>query len=94
MYGSFIDWAILLRVPLGDNIFGCIARHRGPEQIRLLLVLALYDGDGDAEMSEIELELEKFDRLSDEIISDGKHTCVNLSIVSVLLLGLLHNPLI
>ena len=91
MYGSFIDWAILLRVPLGDNIFGCIARHRGPEQIRLLLVLALYDGDGDAEMSEIELELEKFDRLSDEIISDGKHTCVNLSIVSVLLLGLLHN---
>ena len=55
----------------------------------MLLVLALFDGDGDA--SEIELELEKFDRLSDEIISDGKHTCVNLSIVSVLLLGLLHN---
>lgn len=78
-------------MPLGDNIFGCIARHRGPEQIRLLLVLALFDGDGDAEISEIELELEKFDRLSDEIISDGKHTCVNLSIVSVLLLGLLHN---
>ena len=91
MYGSFIDWAILLRVPLGDNIFGCITRHRGPEQIRLLLVLALFDGDGDAEISEIEHELEKFDRLSDEIISDAKHTCVNLSIVSVLLLGLLHN---
>ena len=78
-------------MPLGDNIFGCIARHRGPEQIRLLLVIALFDGDGDAEISEIEHELEKFDRLSDEIISDGKHTCVNLSIVSVLLLGLLHN---
>ena len=89
LYGSFIDWAILLRLPLGDNIFGCIARHRGPEQIRLLLVLALFDADGDGGISEIELE--KFDNLSDEIISDGKHTCVNLSIVSVMLLGLLHN---
>ena len=89
LYGSFIDWAILLRVPLGDNIFGCIARHRGPEQIRLLLVLALFDAEGDGEISEIELE--KFDHLSDQIISDGKDTCVNLSIVSVILLGLLHN---
>ena len=92
MYGSFIDWAILLRVPLGDNIFGCIARHRGREQIRLLMVLALFNTDGDGEIGEIELEgLEKFDHLSDEIISDGKHTCVNLSIVSMMLLGLLHN---
>ena len=56
------------------------------------MVLALFNTDGDGEIGEIELEgLEKFDHLSDEIISDGKHTCVNLSIVSMMLLGLLHN---
>ena len=89
LYGSFIDWAILLRVPLGDNVFGCIARHRGPEQIRLLLALALFDADGDGEISETELE--EFEKHSEEIISDGKQMCVNLSLVSVMLVGLLHN---
>ena len=89
VYGSFIDWAILLRVPLGDNVFGSIARHRGPEQIRLLLALALFDVDGDGEIDETELE--KFDQSAEEIIADGKQMCVNLSLVSVMLVGLLHN---
>ena len=89
LYGSFIDWAICLRLPLGDNVFGFIARRGGPEQVRLLLALARFDEDGDGSISEAELS--KFDKLSDEIISDGNAMCGNLAVVTALLLGLSHN---
>ena len=47
LYGSFIDWAIFMRLPLGDNVFGFIVKRGGPEQVRLLLALARFDEDGD-----------------------------------------------
>ena len=57
--------------------------------MRLLLALARFDEDGDGCISE--LELAKFEKLSEEIISDGNAMCGNLALVSALLVGLSHN---
>lgn len=89
LYGSFIDWAICLRLPLGDNVFGFIAKRGGPEQVRLLLTLARFDEDGDGTISDEEFA--HFLQASDEIIADANAMCGNLAVVSALLLGLSHN---
>ena len=89
LYGSFIDWAICLRLPLGDNVIGFIAKRGGPEQVRLLLTLASFDEDCDGSISDEELL--GFYKLSDEIISDGNAMCGNLAVVAALLVGLSHN---
>ena len=89
LYGSFIDWAICLRLPLGDNVFGFIAKRGGPEQVRLLLTFARFDEDGDGTISDEEFA--HFLQASDEIIADANAMCGNLAVVSALLLGLSHN---
>ena len=88
LYGSFIDVAIMLRMPFGGPLCRQMVKHGGPENIRFLLTLASFDTDGDGSIDNAELAA--YEKSADTLINDSVAMCGNLALVSALLLGLTH----
>ena len=55
LYGAFIDIAICLRLPVGGPLTRCMVRNGGPENVRFMLTLALFDKNRDGDIDEEEV---------------------------------------
>jgi hypothetical protein len=45
LYGTFIDWLVLFRCPVGPPLTRAIVKHGGAEQLRFLFCVATFDKD-------------------------------------------------
>lgn len=88
LYGTFIDWLVLFRCPVGPPLTRAIVKHGGAEQLRFLFCVATFDKDRNGKIDDDEWD--SYERIGDGLIADSTSMCGNLAVVGALLLGLTH----
>ena len=88
LFGTFIDFFMLLRIPIGNTLTRALIRHGGPEQLRFLFCVATFDSDHNGYIDDKEWAL--YEKVGDALIADSVAMCANMGIVGALLLGLTH----
>ena len=89
MFGSFVDLAIIFRIPICHPFYRPIIDIGGPEQVRFLLAVAEFDKDHNGIVDEDELI--QYEKVADEMIANALTFSGNLAVVSALMLGLSHS---
>ena len=88
VFGSFIDFFVMLRWPVGNTLTRALVRLGGPEQLRFLFCVATFDANHDGRIDDEEWA--RYEKLGDMLISDSVAMCGNMGIVGALLLGQTH----
>ena len=84
LFGTFIDFFMLLRIPIGNTLTRALIRHGGPEQLRFLFCVATFDSDHNGYIDD--KEWAQYEKVGDALIADSVAMCANMGIVGALLL--------